>query len=43
MSTKIDSGASKPKGAGLPMLSFMTLWPSASSRCASTRICPRKS
>ncbi len=43
MSTRIDSGAPKPNGAGLPMFSFMTEWPSASSRLASTRMGPRTS
>src|SRR3954452_1545858 len=43
MSATIASGASKPNGAGLPMLSLRILCPSASSRCASTRIGPRTS
>src|SRR6195952_3246455 len=43
MSATMASGASKPNGAGLPMLSLRILWPSASSRWASTRIGPRTS
>ena len=43
MSATIASGASNPNGAGLPMLSLRIRWPSASSRCASTRIGPRTS
>ena len=43
MSATIASGASKPNGAGLPMLSLRIRWPSASSRWASTRIGPRTS
>src|SRR5699024_7492241 len=43
MSWTIASGASKPKGAGLPMLSLRIVCPAASMAWASSRTGPRMS